>query len=140
MTAGEQAQLRAREYEAVCSLPEAERLDALVDLADSAYMLAEHLQYTKKDERGAQASWERSKKAAQDALALAPKFRDQPNYGEVVYRASVALALHALREGDRKAAVRYMLDATNVPPSEPLAVQPSPALSQQLVNYMTSRG
>lgn len=106
-----------------------ERLDALVDLADSAYMLAEHLQYTKKDERG-----------AQDALALAPKFLDQLNYGEVVYRASVALALHALREGDRKAAVRYMLDATNVPPSEPLAVQPSPALSQRLVNYMTSRG
>ena len=140
LTRDEQAQLRAHEYEAVSSLPEPERLGALVDLADNGYMLAESLQYTNKDEAGAQASWARLKKAAQDALVLAPKFRDWSDYGDVVYRATVALGLHALREGDRKAAVRYMRDATRVPASEPLTMREFGGLDQRLVNYLLKAG
>jgi hypothetical protein len=141
LTEAESRTFTAFEYDAVSSLPEEDRFPALGGLAGGAYMGAEYLEYTAKDQVAAKASYERSKKAAQDALALAPKLRQHPGYSVAVYRATVALGTNALRDGDRATAVRYMLEAVNVPPSELFATGAGmDSLASRLVNYLLKAG
>jgi hypothetical protein len=142
LTAAEGKRLSAFEYEAVSSLPEADRLPALGNLATTAYMGAENLAHTANDEEGARASYERSKKAAHDALTLGSTLREHPAYGVTVYRANLALGTHALRGGDRKAAVRYMLEAVNVSASEQFALSGAMdfSLAGRIVNYLLKAG
>jgi hypothetical protein len=134
----EQEQLRTFELEAVSSLPEADRLLALGNLATTAYMFAEHAG----NRAAAQASFDRSKKAAGDALTLASKLREHPDYSVTVYRATIALATHALREGDRNRAVRYMLEAARVPASEQFGLGGAMdySLTSRVVNYLLKAG
>lgn len=140
LSQAEWERLRGVAYDALASLPDPERFSGLAELADSSYMWAEHLGYTAKDEAGAKAAFERSKKAAQEALALARRLTDHPDRGTVIYRTNVALGAHALREGDRRTAVRYMLQATTAPPSARLASFPSFGLDGRLVNYLLKEG
>jgi hypothetical protein len=137
LTEEEGLRLRSLALDAVMTAPiaEGDRLLALVDLADMAYMMGEARAFTNNDEEGANAYFARSKKAAQNALELASKFRASPDYGVVLYRGTIALATHALREGDRKTAVRLMLDAGNAPPSERFAEQYF-SLDTRLLNYL----
>jgi hypothetical protein len=136
LTDDEQRQLRAREHEAIASLPEAERPVALALLAVSAYMRAESFQHTGKD---AQSSWDTSRKAAEDALRLAAQFRESPDYGTVLYEANVALGAHSLRAGDTRGAVRYLREASTAPPSDALAAS-GMSLDGRLVNYLLKAG
>lgn len=103
-----------------------------------AYMRAESRDWNK-DRAAAEASFARSKQYAQDARSHAPKFRNDPDYGKVVYHATVALAAHALREGDRNGAVCLMLDAVDVPQSRGLDAH-SVGLDLRLVNYLLKAG
>jgi Zn-dependent protease with chaperone function len=137
LTDDEQQQLRAREYEAIASLPEAERLVALASLADSAYMRAESLQHTGKD---AQPSWDTSRKAAEEALRLAPRLRESPDYGTALYEANLVLGAHMLRAGDTQGAVRHLREASMAPPSEALAAGAFGGLDSRLVNYLLKAG
>ena len=137
LTDDEQQRLRAREYEAIALLPEAERLIALANLAGSAYMRAESLQHTGKD---GQSSWDTSRKAAEEALRLAPQFRESPDYGTVLYEANLALGAHQLRAGDTQGAVRYLREASMAPPSEALAAGAFGGLDSRLVNYLLKAG
>ena len=91
------------------------------------------------DRAASDASFARSKKYAQEALALASKFPNDPDYGKVVYHATVTLAVHALREGDRKEAVRHMRAAVNVPASRGLEAY-SFGLDGRLVNDLLKAG
>src|SRR2546428_2360263 len=102
-------------------------------------MSAGYLDYTKHDQEGAQAAWARSKKYAQDALALAPALRDDPGYGTAIYGANIVLGTHALREGDRASAVRYMLAASKAPASPDLTTNRF-GLELRLVNYLLKAG
>lgn len=140
LTRDEQEKLRSFEYEAVSSLPEADRFICLQELTDHAYMSGESLAYTMKDKVGADAYYQRSKKAAEALLALAEKHRERADYGEAIYRANIALGLHAIREGDRKRAVRYMVAAGNAPASEPLATASFMALDYRLTDWLLKDG
>jgi hypothetical protein len=137
LTDDEQQQLRAREYEAIASLPEAERPVALATLAGSAYMRAESLQHSGKD---AQSSWDTSRKAAEEALRLASGFRESPDYGTVLYEANLTLGAHSLRAGDSRGAVRHLREASMAPPSEALAAGAFGGLDSRLVNYLLKAG
>jgi len=132
--------LRQYEYDAVSVLPESDRLGAYADLAEDAYVRAEHLQFTEQDEAGAQASWVRSTRAAEAALALAGRLSGQPEADDVVYRATVALALHELRAGRRSEAVALMGKAGDARvPAQPVAWS-MPGLGSRLVNELLKAG
>ncbi len=134
----ESAKLRDAEPRAVSELSETERFILLPELAEMAYMRGESL-YWNKDRPSGEVLFTRSKKYAQDALDLAPKFHGDPDYGWAMYHARVALATHALREGDRTVAVSYMLDAVKVPPSRGLEGY-SFGLDGRLVNGLLKAG
>lgn len=136
LTDDERQQLAAREFEAVAFLPEADRPVALASLATRAYMRAESQQHTGKD---AQAAWETSRKAAEEALRLASQVRESPDYGTVLYEANVALGAHRLRDGDTRGAVRYLREASMAPPSKALAAG-NVSLDSRLVNYLLKAG
>jgi hypothetical protein len=126
------------EPQAVAELPERERFAVLPELADLAYMGAESLEWNK-EAAPAAASYARSKAYAQEALALAARLRDDPYHGTAIYRAHVALAVHALRDDDTAVAVRHMREAAQAPPSRGLDVQLF-GLDMRLMNYLLDRG
>ncbi len=137
LTPDEQRALGDKEPEALAAMPENERFELLYQLPATRYMGAESLAAT--DKTASDSSYTLSKRYAQDALALAPKFTEHPWHGGVVYNATVALAAHALREGDRASAVRYMLDATKAPASRALETHVF-GLDMRLVNYLLKEG
>ena len=103
-------------------------------------MSAETRDFTKKDKAGADLSWARSKRYAQQTLALAERFRQHPDYGEAIYHAKIVLGALALREGDQATAVRLMLEAADAPPSPGLDVRQFFGLDRRLVNYLLKEG
>ena len=62
-----------------------------------------------------------AKRYAEDALALAPRYRDHPEYGTAIYLANMTLGTLALRDGDTKKAVLFLRNASRAPASEELA-------------------
>jgi hypothetical protein len=119
-------------------LPEAERFRQLPYLAIGAYQAGNSLDSYKRDIAGAQASWKRARKYAQDALRLAPKFRNDRDYSKAIYLGNLALGMVALKEGDRGSAVRYMLAASYAPASEDIELYVS--LHTKLTVYLLKAG
>jgi BlaR1 peptidase M56 len=134
----DRAKVREAEPQAVAELSERERYAVLPELADLTYMGAESLEWNK-DTAPAAASYARSKTYAQEALVLATRFRDDPYHGTAIYRAHVALAVHALRDDDTAGAVRHMRDAVKAPPSRGLDPHLF-GLDTRLMNYLLDRG
>ena len=142
-------------YTGISALPEAERFALLADLADFEYMGAEFNDFEarRKDAKypnqwfrtsveqqsAALAGWQRSKQLAQAALALAPGFKDHPDYSRVFYHANINLGYHALREGDVKSSLDYLRAALNAPPAETLAYDSS-SLDARLTFYLVKAG
>jgi hypothetical protein len=137
LTPQEQAKVDEMEPQAVSELSDYERFVILPELAFMGYMRGES--HWKTDPAASDASYARSKKYAQEALALVPKFPNDPDHGRVVYYATVTLAVQALHEGDRKEAVRQMRAAVNAPASRGLEAY-SFGLDLRLVNDMLKAG
>jgi len=108
------------EYQTIAALPEAEQFEFLPGLAIGAYLEGENADYYKHDTTGAKAAWERARKYAQDGLRLASKLHDDPEYGTNIYMGNIVLGLVTFREGNRQAAVNYMLAASHAPAAEDL--------------------
>jgi hypothetical protein len=125
-------------YQIISALPEAERFEYLPHLAESAFFEGENADYALKPEE-AKAAWERARKYAQDALALAAKLSNDPSCGTAIYKANMILGTLAMWGGDQKAAVRFMLDASRAPASEELAYN-SAAAAERLVKYLLKYG
>ena len=136
----EEKQRKELEEQALADLPEADRFAMLPGLADREYMSAEYQDFTKKDKAGADLSWARSKRYAQQTLALAERFRQHPDYGAAIYHARIALGALALREGDKATAVRLMLEAADAPPSPGMDARLFFGLDRRLVNYLLKEG
>jgi hypothetical protein len=68
-----------------------------------------------------QGDWDAARQHAQRALRQAAKLPKDPDYGTAIYQANMVLGMLAMRDGDRKAAVEYMLEASGAPPTEELA-------------------
>ena len=62
-----------------------------------------------------------AKRYAEDALVLAPRYRNHPQYGTAIYLANMTLGTLALRDGDRKKAALFLRNASRAPASEELA-------------------
>jgi hypothetical protein len=124
-------------------LPENERFAFLPQLAERAYLDGERLDYNRRDETGAaisKAAWNLARLYAEDALRLAPKFRQDPDYGTAVFKANIVLGTVALRLGDKRSAVRYMLEASKAPASEELQYWQVPPLTLKLLGYLLKYG
>ena len=109
------------EYEAVSALPDAERFDALV--VANSYPPGEIPAEWQEDSN--LTDWfnvkrTRARQAAEDLLKLGRTIRDE-RQGTAIYFANMSLGSMALIDGDRKAAVRYLLAASRAPVSEELA-------------------
>jgi len=109
------------QYQALSTLPEPERFVRLSMLAESAYIRGDMDDYYRHDQAAAKAGWQLAGKYARESLRLAPKFRNHPDYGTALYKANMVLGMLAMRDGNRKAAVQYMLEASKAPGSEELA-------------------
>jgi len=130
-------------YEAVSTLPERDRFSFLTQLAETAYLDGERIDYSRHDATGAvvaRAAWNLARKYAEDELSLASKFRKDPDYGTAIFKANIVLGAVALRQGDKKNAVRYMLEASRAPTSEELAYSTWPFLTERLLGYLLKYG
>jgi beta-lactamase regulating signal transducer with metallopeptidase domain len=108
-----------KKYAAISMLPEPERFVILKEMAEYSY--GEENSMAVLDPDGAKAARERSKKYAIDLLALAPKFRKDPDYSSAVFSANILAGHIAAREGNSNEAVKYLRDASKIPPSEEMA-------------------
>ena len=136
-------------YAVVSALPEDDRLFYLPAAAESAYMRAENIDYmfrtkpeTQKPDAQARAEqgFARARQYAIDALALAERHHQAPEYGDVVYRAHVALGVLALKDGNRTKAVEHMRTAAAAPPSEAARDMSHSGLRGRLVEYLLREG
>jgi beta-lactamase regulating signal transducer with metallopeptidase domain len=129
------------QHQAVSALPEAERFEVLPELAEAFLGRAES---AARDEHGDLQGYidlarQRSKRFAEDVLALAPRFRNDPRYGAAIYKASMTLGSLALTEGNRKGAVRYLRQASQAPASEELTYTPD-IVAWSLLNGLLEAG
>lgn len=136
-------------YAAVSALPESDRLFYLPRVAATAYMSAEYIEYVAKEKPPAQleastkqaaAGFARSRQYATDALTLAERHRQAPDYGDVIYGAHTTLAVVALKDGDRQAAVRHMASAAAAPLPAGGRASPEFGLRPRLVEYLLREG
>jgi len=114
----------ARAYESVAALPEAERFELLPHLARTACQSLESIARWDDDpliRARTELSRRDATRYAEDALALAPRYRDHPQYGTAIYLANMTLGTVALRDGDTKKAVLFLRRASRAPASEELA-------------------
>jgi beta-lactamase regulating signal transducer with metallopeptidase domain/tetratricopeptide (TPR) repeat protein len=137
LTREERAMIDEIEPRAVAEMSEEYRFSELPRLAEHHYIWAEALAYTDRDIAGADGAYARSKRYAEDLLALAPKFKDDPSYSTAVHRATITLGAHALREGDVRRAVQYLDQAAGIPPSGGAGYM---GLQGRLVNYLLDVG
>jgi hypothetical protein len=108
------------QYHVISTLADAERFELLADFARWAYLNAENAASYDNLQKFATSDRDRAKRYAEDLLDLAAKLRKHPNYGTAIYKGNMTLGSLALQEGDRRAAVRYMLTAARAPASEEL--------------------
>src|SRR5687768_582124 len=105
---------RASWPELIAKLPEEERLLPLVGIAEHEYLSGENLQHIGRQPEADEA-FHLAERHAREALALAPRFPGYPTYAAAIFRAHIALGLHALRKGDRSDAVEHLLEASKAP-------------------------
>jgi hypothetical protein len=136
-------------YAAVSALPEDDRLFHLPIAAESAYMRAEYIGYmfrTKPEtqkpdaQTRAEQGFARARQYANDALTLAERHPQAPEYGDVVYRAHVVLGVLALKDGNRTKAVEHMRTAAAAPLSEATRDLSHSGLRSRLVEYLLREG
>ena len=136
-------------YAAVSALPEEDRLFYLPAAAESAYMSAENVDYMARAKPGpeqaealkrAAAGFARARQYANDALVLAERYPQSPEYGDIVYRANTTLGVLALKDGNRGAAVKHMAVAAAAPtPAAPHYAQHF-GLRSRLTEYLLREG
>ena len=113
----------------IAKLPEPDRLVLLVRQATREHLetrnddwrsfrwTALNLPERVDEERAAAASHERARQYANEALELAMRRPDDRDSADAVFAATMALGANAFREGNRRAAIRHMLDAADAPAS-----------------------
>jgi hypothetical protein len=117
---------------AVDALPDAERFAEATNQAAIMCMRAENDNARKNGSNTR--SWALAKKYAQDVIALASKFQDQPTHDDALNTANLALSLVALSGGDVKRAVRFMNEAAKTPPTK------ESGLEYRVVDYLLHAG
>jgi hypothetical protein len=130
---------REKQAAMVSALPDAERVAILPQRVGMEYMNAEYLEYTKHDQATAKVSWDQTKKYADDLLRLSNTLPNDPSRGTAFFSAHVALAVLALHDNDKAAALRHMEEAGKAPASDDLKYG-FDYLWQRLATGMLKRG
>ncbi len=132
----------------------AEKMRLLASLAELDYMSAEYFDWAARQKPGhpaysknpqgdrerADTTFARSKTYAREALDLAESLTSAPEYPLAILRAHIALGLHAWREGNRRDAVRHLLEASHAPAAKDVPSEPWSMLEYRLVNYLLKNG
>jgi beta-lactamase regulating signal transducer with metallopeptidase domain len=126
-------------YEAIQKLPESGRFFALSRTAEDAYYRGINTDYYRHDRPAAKVDWELAKKCARESLALAAQSRNDPQYGTAVFTDNMVLGMIAQYDGDRRAAIAYMLAASYAPQTDVLAYT-SQGLTFQLPAWLLKDG
>lgn len=124
----------AQLYDSVASRPEAERFELLPGLARDACRRIESLARWNDDpliRDRIELSRQQARRFAEDALVLAPRYRNHPQYGTAIFLANMTLGTLALREGDRITAALFLRKAARAPVSEELAYSKGMASNYQ---------
>jgi beta-lactamase regulating signal transducer with metallopeptidase domain len=123
-------------HQAIQSLPEGDRFRELALLAiaegDQA-VRAElairslpageqglHADVVRNDAAAVNTEWQQAAKYAQEALDLAPRARNHPDYGTAFFNANMVLGMAAVKNGDPKTAAQYLLKAADAPATDAL--------------------
>ena len=126
--------------EQVAALSNSDRLTVLPMLATEAFMAAESAEYYKKDQAGYRAAMARAKAYASDLLTVADGSSNDPRLGPARYAANVTLGAIAMREGDRREAVRYLQAAAASLSSDDLIGSHPSMVQQRLTNNLLKAG
>lgn len=128
-------------YEVVSSMTEVERFELLPGLAISEFTSARLAsRWADPNVDGyIHLAAENARKFALDLLALAPKFTNHPDYGTAVYKGNMTLASLAMRDGDTRAAVGYLREASAAPASDEITYVKGMA-SWQVVDDLVKAG
>jgi len=110
--------IRLREI--LSNVPKNRQFETVMALTE--YYGGEDAEYSRHDQAEAKADWDRAGKYARDLLQLAPKFQNDANYGVAVYMGNIVLGTLSLRNGDKNAAVDYLLKASQAPAAPDLDV------------------
>jgi beta-lactamase regulating signal transducer with metallopeptidase domain len=134
---------------AISALSVSDRLVYLPDAAESTYMRAESIDYTARDKPEAEQArarkraaqgFARARQYANDVLALTQKNQQAARDNDAIYRAETVLAVLALKDGDRNAAVAHMRRAAAAPVSDAGRYASSLGLRGRLVEYLLRAG
>jgi hypothetical protein len=127
----------------VAALPDADRFEELPGLARDAYQTVAGLERWNDDPnlRGRrELARDQAKKYAEEALRLAPKFRDHPHYGAAIYTANMTLSALALHDGDKTKALAYLQRASRAPASEELTYADDVVSRWRVVRDLVAQG
>jgi beta-lactamase regulating signal transducer with metallopeptidase domain len=109
--------------ESAAKLSDADRLELLPTLAGIAYNSG-NTGWVSVQNKGYRSKvppqewWDLSRRLADESLQLAAKSSDAPKAHDAVFQANMILGTLALRNGDRAAAVKHMLDASVASPAD----------------------
>lgn len=132
----------------------AERLLRLATQAESEYLSGEYYDWRarrpadnprrsetpEQDRQSAETRFARATDAARMAIYLAPDLKGAPEYSDALFKAHMAAGLLAWRDGNRRLAVRHLLDASRVPKPSITPREPRSNLEYRLVNYLLKHG
>jgi len=130
--------LRGVEAQALKSLPENDRFVLLPSLAEHAFMSADYAEFAKLSATDPAERRATARAYAEEALALAPTFENDPAYAISIYTANMTMSRVALANGDRSKAVTYLLDASKAPASDDLAYNPLVTIHRALKSLIDS--
>jgi hypothetical protein len=129
-------------HQAIQALPDGDRFRELSILAISAGDEGVRANQLRHDAAGAKTSWEQAGRYAQEALDVAPRARNHPDYGTAYFRANMVLGMAAISGGDRKSAVGYLLKAADAPATDelryPMAGERPWPMNWQFPNTLTA--
>ena len=133
----------------------AEKLQLLAAWAERDYQSASYFDWVSRlkpghpaysgkpeqDRERAAAGFARSKAYVEDVFTLAPSQTNASDYPNAVYRAHMTAGMHALREGNRREAVRHLLEAGELPAPKEQPLDPWwSTFDITLMNYLLKNG
>jgi beta-lactamase regulating signal transducer with metallopeptidase domain len=126
--------------EEIKTLPDADQLVFLPELASDAHMWSENIENTTKDSAKFAEQLARAKGFANALLAVADRAKSDPRSKPAAYEAHLSLGLAALREGNRKEAVAQLQAAAASIAGGDLRETSFPSMEYRLTNYLLKDG
>jgi len=126
--------------EEIKTLPDADQMALLPELAGDAHMWRENIENTTKDSTELADHLARAKGFANALLAVADRMKSDPRSKPAAYEGHLSLGLAALREGNRREAVSQLQAAAASIEGGDLRETGIPSMQYRLTNYLLKDG